>query len=409
MGCASSKLLKKEFHRDIILNNDGDYVNHVVSLTSSTYGALKLDNNERQRHLKVQQVEEEMPIKDIVEEIKRKQRRSPPRDEPEVIDACELMGDLEEVVPVSSQLKKSPNTRALIRGVAEIDARSPLKFLNHIGSPRKAKTFGGKENKVKRLPDFSPAPFLKGKNSSGNSKAVMRLSYPMKASTPVGPKLETFSGDSGVSSRSRSFSPLFDPELVALYEKELFEEGEQIKRIIAATPRSQTLKKSRDLELILESFEQKCPPGGENAVVVYTTTLRGIRKTFEDCNTVRSIIESHRILLIERDVSMDSGFKEELRALLGKREVKVPLLFVKGRLIGGADQVVKLEEEGKLGILFDGVPRDLNGECEGCAGVRFLMCMKCNGSCKMLDVERKKMVKCGQCNENGLIQCPLCC
>jgi glutaredoxin domain-containing cysteine-rich protein 1 len=84
-------------------------------------------------------------------------------------------------------------------------------------------------------------------------------------------------------------------------------------------------------------------------------------------------------------------------------------VFVKGRLIGGADQVVKLEEEGKLEILFDGIPKGLAGGCEGCAGVRFVMCVECNGSCKVLHEEQKKMVRCGECNENGLMQCPICC
>jgi glutaredoxin domain-containing cysteine-rich protein 1 len=93
---------------------------------------------------------------------------------------------------------------------------------------------------------------------------------------------------------------------------------------------------------------------------------------------------------------------------MGTKEVKVPLVFVKGRLIGGGDEVVKLEEEGKLSILFDGIPRALGG-CEGCAGVRFVMCMDCSGSCKVLDAEQKKMVRCSECNENGLIQCPVCC
>jgi glutaredoxin domain-containing cysteine-rich protein 1 len=27
-------------------------------------------------------------------------------------------------------------------------------------------------------------------------------------------------------------------------------------------------------------FEEKCPPGGTDSVILYTTTLRGIRKTF---------------------------------------------------------------------------------------------------------------------------------
>ncbi|KAK8492345.1 hypothetical protein V6N11_066156 [Hibiscus sabdariffa] len=76
MGCVSSKHAKKEIKREILLNSGGDYANHVVSLKSSTYGALKLDNDELQH-----QIEE-----DGVPETKRV-KRSPPREEPEVIDA----------------------------------------------------------------------------------------------------------------------------------------------------------------------------------------------------------------------------------------------------------------------------------------------------------------------------------
>jgi glutaredoxin domain-containing cysteine-rich protein 1 len=58
------------------------------------------------------------------------------------------MGDLEGVL-VSNQTKRSPNSRVLLRGFAYLSVSSPLKFLNQIGSPRKAKTYGGKENKEK--------------------------------------------------------------------------------------------------------------------------------------------------------------------------------------------------------------------------------------------------------------------
>ncbi|KAK9734903.1 hypothetical protein RND81_04G170800 [Saponaria officinalis] len=167
---------------------------------------------------------------------------------------------------------------------------------------------------------------------------------------------------------------------------------------------------------VLDEYELKCPPGGDHCVVMYSTTLRGIRKTFEDCNAVRSVMESYQVRFIERDISMDCGFKEELRKLMGTKEVKVPAVFVKGRLIGGANEVVKLEEEGKLERLLEGIPKvDVLG-CQGCGGVRFVMCVKCNGSRKVLDQSRNSsnnninnMVRCGECNENGIIQCPLCC
>ncbi|CBI34599.3 unnamed protein product, partial [Vitis vinifera] len=139
---------------------------------------------------------------------------------------------------------------------------------------------------------------------------------------------------------------------------------------------------------LLDGFERLCPPNGENRVVVYTTTLRGVRKTFEDCNAVRAAIEGLGVSLCERDISMDRGFKEELRELMkGKDSCQMvpPRVFVKGRYVGGAEEVLKIVEEGCLGELLQGLPKIRAGEvCEGCGGVRFLPCFQCNGSCKML-------------------------
>ncbi|RWR97875.1 hypothetical protein CKAN_02734300 [Cinnamomum micranthum f. kanehirae] len=92
-----------------------------------------------------------------------------------------------------------------------------------------------------------------------------------------------------------------------------------------------------------------------------------IRKTFEDCNRVRSLIESHCVHMTKRDISMDFGFREELRVLMEK-EVRVPVVFVKGRLIGDADEVLKLEEEGKLSFLLEGIPQATEVS-EGCGGL----------------------------------------
>ncbi|KAK7358151.1 hypothetical protein VNO77_00072 [Canavalia gladiata] len=174
---------------------------------------------------------------------------------------------------------------------------------------------------------------------------------------------------------------------------------------------------------LADRFERICPPNGENRVVIYTTTLRGVRRTFEACNAVRAAFESFGILICERDVSMDSGFREELRGLLkGKeRESMVPpRVFVKGFYIGGAEEMLKVAEEGLLGELLEGLPRKKLGTvCEGCGDMRFLPCFNCNGSCKMvvlvkqdLSVPHKQgrtvVVRCNDCNENGLVLCPVC-
>ncbi|KAE8727043.1 hypothetical protein F3Y22_tig00005929pilonHSYRG00093 [Hibiscus syriacus] len=150
--------------------------------------------------------------------------------------------------------------------------------------------------------------------------------------------------------------------------------------------------------------------GGNDIVVIYTTSLRGVRRTFEDCNKVRGILEVQRVVFEERDVSLHGEFLSELRELVGD-EASVPRVFVKGRYLGGAEAVSELNETGKLGkILSIGrVDRGVGRlACGGCGGARFVPCVECGGSCKVAAVSGEKWERCGKCNENGLIHCPTC-
>ncbi|KAH6778740.1 hypothetical protein C2S52_009977 [Perilla frutescens var. hirtella] len=173
---------------------------------------------------------------------------------------------------------------------------------------------------------------------------------------------------------------------------------------------------SLNLSSLLEKYEVITPPNGEKRVVLYTTSLRGVRKTFEDCEKVRSAIRGLGIPVSERDVSMDRGFRDELRGLMkgkGGHEAIPPRLFVQGRYVGGVEEVMKIVDEGSIAKLIQGLPK-LAGECvcEGCGGVGFLPCFSCHGSCKVVVgvgvKKRSVVVKCGDCNENGLVLCPIC-
>ena len=73
-------------------------------------------------------------------------------------------------------------------------------------------------------------------------------------------------------------------------------------------------------------------------MVVYTTSLRGVRKTFEDCNRV------HRVVFNERDVSLHKEFLREVKELVGEA-VALPQVFVKGRYVGGFGGVGGVEQE----------------------------------------------------------------
>ncbi|XP_039059164.1 uncharacterized protein At3g28850-like [Hibiscus syriacus] len=173
----------------------------------------------------------------------------------------------------------------------------------------------------------------------------------------------------------------------------------------------------------LTDFEEKCPRGGENAVVFYTTSMRVIRKTFEDCSRIRFLLDSFKVSVHERDVSMDKGFREELWIMLGGRVIP-PKLFIKGLYIGGADEVVGLHEQRKLKKLLEEIPSSgnvANNVCSCCGNLRFLICSNCNGSRKIYEEKGCDddddhhhhhefcIKRCNDCNENGLIKCLSCC
>ncbi|XP_028761486.1 uncharacterized protein At3g28850-like [Neltuma alba] len=151
--------------------------------------------------------------------------------------------------------------------------------------------------------------------------------------------------------------------------------------------------------------------GTEDKIVVYFTSLRGIRKTFEDCCAVRMILRGFRVAVDEKDISMDSSYRKELQnAVGGNRAVRLPEVFIRGKHVGGAEEIKKMNESGELATLLMGLPeQDREYECENCGGVRFVPCLNCNGSRKVFEQEEAGLRRCPDCNENGLIRCPACC
>lgn len=214
---------------------------------------------------------------------------------------------------------------------------------------------------------------------------------------------------------------LFDPDLLAAFQKAVMDHIRSLEEAKAIAITKATTKGfgAEDVVGIVKKeihhdplmvFEQRCPPGGEGAVVIYTTSLRGIRKTFEDCSRVRYLLQSSKVLFDERDVSMHLEFREELWRVLEQRAIP-PRLFVKGRYVGGADEVLGLHEQGRLLPLLEGMPVDRSGGavCEECAGMRFVVCFWCSGGRKVFqDESAAAAALCQHCNENGLVLCPNC-
>jgi glutaredoxin domain-containing cysteine-rich protein 1 len=164
------------------------------------------------------------------------------------------------------------------------------------------------------------------------------------------------------------------------------------------------------------------PPDSARKVVLYLTSLRGVRKTYEDCWSTRSVLRSYGVRVDERDLSMHSGFKDELHAALGSspNAGRLPQAFADGRHLGGAEEVRRMHEAGELARALEACdvvvapPPSSGGKgvvldaCSGCGGVRFVPCEDCSGSCKVFVEEVGTFRRCPECNENGLVRCPLC-
>lgn len=170
----------------------------------------------------------------------------------------------------------------------------------------------------------------------------------------------------------------------------------------------------------LHSKAVSCQVSKREKVILYFTSLRGVRKTYEDCCNVRVILKGLGVKIDERDVSMHSGFKEELKQMLGDNfSGLLPRVFVGKKYIGGVEEVQIMHEQGKLEKTVEGCQVVEVGVCEACEDIRFLPCETCYGSCKVFNEEDEYSDKggegelgfhrCPDCNENGLIRCQICC
>lgn len=405
---------------------------HIVALTSSTLGSLRIDESRDvlcDEKREVGNYEEEFSmglieaktwsnmINEKIPKIVPKTPIRTPPGEPEMINAWELMEGLEDTSPF-----RSPN-----------HFRS---FSFHVASNTdkvdSAKSGCQKPMWLELGDDESTSS--SNSNSASNSVATSVISEfesdkvdPAKSESQKPMWLELADKETSLASNSdqnaTSVISEFDPDVISAFRKAL--EDHPPANPFHLTPLEG--KKQQATIPLDETDVTKVDAvhPARKRVFLYFTSLRGVRKTYEDCCNVRVILKGIGVRVDERDVSMHSGFKEELKELLGDGfNGFLPKVFVGEKYVGGAEEIRQLHEEGQLEKVLESCEMVDDGSgggggvCEGCGDVRFVPCETCSGSCKIyyegdFDDECEEnefgFQRCPDCNENGIVRCPVCC
>ncbi|KAL9330038.1 hypothetical protein ACSQ67_005041 [Phaseolus vulgaris] len=136
----------------------------------------------------------------------------------------------------------------------------------------------------------------------------------------------------------------------------------------------------------LSALPEKCPPGG------------GARRAGD---APRGVRRARRVAARGFSPGGEGAGGRGGGSAAGVRE---------GEVRGGLEELVELNETGRLGRILRAtrVERGIGRQtCGGCGGARFVPCLECGGSCKVL-VNGVDKQKCPNCNENGLVHCPSC-
>ncbi|XP_051945058.1 glutaredoxin domain-containing cysteine-rich protein 1-like [Xyrauchen texanus] len=150
-------------------------------------------------------------------------------------------------------------------------------------------------------------------------------------------------------------------------------------------------------------------------IVIYTTSFRVVRTTFERCELVRKIFQNHSVKFMEKNIALDSEYGKELETRCKRvgEPPSLPMVFIDGHYLGGAEKILEMNELGELQDLLTKIERVQHPDtCQMCGGFAFVPCPMCHGS--KMSVFRNcftdsfKALKCTACNENGLQPCSSC-
>lgn len=70
--------------------------------------------------------------------------------------------------------------------------------------------------------------------------------------------------------------------------------------------------------------------------MIYTTSFRVVRTTFERCELVRKIFQNHRVKFVERNIALDCEYGKELEERCKRvgEPLSLPVAFIDGHYLG---------------------------------------------------------------------------
>lgn len=71
-------------------------------------------------------------------------------------------------------------------------------------------------------------------------------------------------------------------------------------------------------------------------IVIYTTSFRVVRTTFERCELVRKIFQNHRVRFVEKNIALDCEYGKELEERCKRvgEPPSLPVVFIDGHYLG---------------------------------------------------------------------------
>lgn len=71
-------------------------------------------------------------------------------------------------------------------------------------------------------------------------------------------------------------------------------------------------------------------------IVIYTTSFRVVRMTFERCELVRKIFQNHRVKFVEKNIALDCEYGKELEERCKRvgEPPSLPVVFIDGHYLG---------------------------------------------------------------------------